>query len=114
VIARRPLRDALRGPTRYDAVMLLFAILFAINVASAMVALMFFMLGLHDGSVTSANILLWAAMLSALYSAPGAAWLLRLRGRPRAGTLLLIPVAAVATLAAAAMVVLMLNPGSWR
>ncbi len=94
--------------------MILFGMLFAINLLASLVALGFFIVGLADGSVTTFNILLWAAMLSTLFSLPWFAWLMRLRGHRRLGTILLLPVAGVAAVAALAMLVLIVSPGSWR
>lgn len=94
--------------------MILFGTLFAINLLASLVALGFFIVGLADGSVTTFNILLWAAMLSTLFSLPWLAWLMRLRGHRRLGTILLLPIAGVAALAALAMLVLIASPGSWR
>ena len=76
--------------------MILFGLLFALNLAVGLVAFSFFIIGLADGTVTTANILLWAGMLGLLFSMPWAALLVRLRGRPRLGTILLLPVAIAA------------------
>ena len=65
--------------------MILFGTLFAINVVAGLVALAFFIIGLADGTVTSFNILIWAAMLGVVFSMPWAAWAVRLRGRTRVG-----------------------------
>jgi hypothetical protein len=94
--------------------MILFGILFAINLAAALVAFSFFIVGLADGTVTTFNILIWAGMLSLLFSMPFAAWLVRLRGHPRLGTVLLLPVAVVATLAAVVVLIMIVNPPDWR
>jgi len=80
--------------------MIMFGVLFAINLATALVAFALFIIGLADGSVTTANILIWAAVLGLLFSVPWAAWLVRLRGQARLGTLLLVPLAVLAVLGA--------------
>ena len=94
--------------------MTLFATLFALNVAVALVAFGFFIIGLADGTVTTFNILIWAAMMGVLFSAPMAGWLLRLRGQRRLATVVLLPLAAVAVLGALAMLVLIVAPPSFR
>lgn len=94
--------------------MMLFATLFALNVAVALVAFGFFIIGLADGTVTTFNILIWAAMMGVLFSAPMAGWLLRLRGQRRLATVVLLPLAAVAVLGALAMLVLIVAPPSFR
>jgi hypothetical protein len=80
--------------------MIMFGVLFAINLVAALVAFLVFIIGLADGSVTTANILIWAAVLGLLFSVPWAAWLVRLRGQARLGTLLLVPLAVLAVLGA--------------
>ena len=94
--------------------MIMFGMLFAINVAAALVALAFFIIGLGDGTVTSFNILIWAAMLGVLFSMPWAAWLVRLRGRQRLGMLLLLPVALPAVLGGVMILVMIVSPLNWR
>lgn len=94
--------------------MVLFGTLFALNLLAAMVAFGFFIIGLADGTVTTFNILIWAAMLGFLFSMPFAAWLVRLRGHQRLGTLLLLPLAGVAVLGGVAILVLMVAAPSWR
>ncbi len=90
--------------------MILFGLLFAINLLAGLVAFSVFIIGLANGTVTTANILLWAGALSLAFSLPWAAWLVRLRGRPGLGTLLLLPVVGVALLA----LLLAVAAGSWR
>ena len=94
--------------------MIMFGTLFAINVAAGLVALAFFIIGLGDGTVTSFNILIWAAMLGVLFSMPWAAWAVRLRGRARLGTLLLLPVALLAVLGGVMILVMIVSPLNWR
>jgi len=94
--------------------MILFGTLFAINLAAALVAFAFFIVGLADGTVTTFNILIWAGLLGLLFSMPWAAWLVRLRGRKRLGTVLLLPVAVVATVGAVVMLVLIASAPSWQ
>lgn len=94
--------------------MILFATLFALNIAVALVAFGFFIIGLADGTVTTFNILIWAAMMGVLFSVPMAGWLLRLRGQRRVATVVLLPLAAVAVLGALAMLVLIVAPPSFR
>jgi hypothetical protein len=92
--------------------MILFGLLFAINLVAGLVGFSVFIIGLANGTVTTANILLWAGALSLAFSLPWAAWLVRLRGRARLGTVLLLPVAGMA--AAAMILILIGNAGNWR
>jgi len=90
--------------------MIMFGVLFAINLAAALLAFAFFVIGLADGTVTTSNILIWAAMLSALFSMPFAAWLVRVRGQARLATILLMLVPLVAVLGVVAMRLLIADP----
>lgn len=94
--------------------MIVFATLFALNVAVALVAFAFFIIGLADGTVTTFNILLWGGLMGVLFSVPMAGWLLRVRGRRRLGTVVLVPLAGVAVLGGGALLVLMMSHGTWR
>jgi hypothetical protein len=94
--------------------MILFGILFALNVAVALVAFGFFLIGLADGSVTTFNILIWGAMLGVLFSLPMAGWLMRVRGWRRTGLALLVPLAAVATAGALVTLVMIVSPPNWQ
>ena len=94
--------------------MILFATLFALNVAAALVAFAFFIIGLADGTVTTFNILIWGGMLGVLFSVPMAGWLLRVRGQRRLAMVVLLPLAGVAVLGALAMLVLIVAPPSFR
>jgi hypothetical protein len=94
--------------------MVLFGVLFAINVVVALVAFGFFVVGLADGSVTTFNILIWAALLGTLFSVPFAGWLLRLRGQRRLATIVLLPMAGVAAVAGVLTLVMIINPPHWN
>ena len=94
--------------------MKLFGTLFAINILAALVAFGFFIIGLADGTVTTFNILIWAAMLGTLFSLPFLAWLMRLRGHARVGTVLMLPVAGVAVIGGLVLLVMMISPPNWR
>ena len=94
--------------------MVLFGILFAINIIGALVALTFFIVGLSDGTVTTFNILIWAGMLGVMFSMPFAAWAMRMRGRERLGMLMLLPVALPALAAGALTLAMIVNPPNWR
>ena len=94
--------------------MIMFGTLFAINVAAGLVALAFFIIGLGDGTVTSFNILIWAAMLGVVFSMPWAAWGVRLRGRARLGTLLLLPVALPAVLGGVMILVMIVMQPNFK
>jgi len=94
--------------------MVLFGTLFALNVVAALVAFGFFIIGLADGSVTTFNILLWGGLLGVLFTLPMAGWLLRVRGQRRLGTIVLLPVAGVAVVAALLVLVMILNPPRWN
>ena len=94
--------------------MILFGTLFAINIIAALVALAFFIVGLGDGTVTTFNILIWAGILGVMFSMPFAAWAIRMRGRERLGTLLLLPMALPAMAAGAMTLAMIVNPPNWR
>ena len=93
---------------------MLFGVLFAINVVAALVAFGFFVVGLADGSVTTFNILIWAALLGTLFSVPFAGWLLRLRGQRRLATIVLLPMAGVAAVAGVLTLLMIFNPPRWN
>jgi hypothetical protein len=105
---------AAAGAGRYGGGMILFGTLFAINIAAAMVAFAFFIIGLADGTVTTFNILIWAAMLGVLFSLPFAGWLLRVRGLRRMATIVLLPMGVVTVLGALVTVVMIVNPPRWQ
>lgn len=94
--------------------MILFGILFAINVAVSLGVLAYFIIGLGDGTVTSFNILIWGAMLGVVFSVPGAAWLMRVRGWTRLAVLLLLPLALLAFAVGVFVLVMIANPPNWR
>lgn len=94
--------------------MILFGTLFALNVAVALVAFGFFIIGLADGTVTTFNILIWGGMLGVLFSVPMGAWLLRVRGQRRLASVALLPLAGVAVLGVLAMLVMIVAPPSFR
>lgn len=72
--------------------MLLFRIVWGIDVIVALVALAFFVWGMNDGSVSSFNILLWAGILAALGVVVFGSRALNLRGhRALAGLLAAVP-----------------------
>ena len=105
---------ARRAGRRYTGGMVLFGTLFAINIVAALVAFGFFVVGLADGSVTTFNILIWAALLGTLFSMPFAGWLLRVRGQRRLGMIVLLPVAGVAVVAGVLTLVMIINPPRWN
>jgi len=101
---------ASRAAGRYAGGMIIFGALFAINLAAALLAFAFFVIGLADGTVTTFNILIWAAVLSVLFSLPFGAWLMRVRGQARLATVLLVPVAVLAALGAVVVPLLIAGP----
>jgi hypothetical protein len=94
--------------------MILFGVLFALNVAVALVAFAFFLIGLADGTVTTFNVLIWGAMLGVLFSLPMAGWLMRVRGWRRAGIALLAPLAVVVVGGVLVTLVMIVSPPSWQ
>lgn len=70
--------------------MVLFRILFGFDVLVALVVLYFFVVGLQDGSVSSFNGGLWAAILAALAAVLGGGWLLKASGQHRAAIAVLL------------------------
>lgn len=81
--------------------MIVFGTLFALNVAVALGAFGFFVIGLADGTVTTLNILIWGGVMGVLFSVPMGGWLLRVRGHRKLGTALLVPLVVLAALAVA-------------
>jgi hypothetical protein len=71
-----------------------FRILFGIDGSIAAIVLFFFVFGLGDGSITSANTLLWLAVLGGLVAVLCVSAFLRSHGNPRLanGVLLLLAV----------------------
>lgn len=94
--------------------MITFGILFALNIAVGLVALAFFIVGLGDGTITTMNILIWAMLLSVVFTLPWAAWLVRVRGRPRLATAMLVPLAVLMVVGGAIMAILIVNPPDFR
>lgn len=94
--------------------MILFGTLFALNLAVALGAFGFFIIGLADGTVTISNILIWGGMMGVLFSVPMGGWLLRVRGQRRLAGIVLMPLAGVAVLGALALLVLWISPPSFR
>ena len=45
---------------------MMFRILWGVDVVAALIALAFFVIGIHDGTVSSFNIMLWIALLAGL------------------------------------------------
>ncbi len=74
--------------------MLTFRLFLAIDLAVAAVVVYFFVAGLADGSVSSFNGLLWAALLAGLAAVPAGGVLLNANGyrRPAIGLLALLAV----------------------
>ena len=67
-----------------------FRILLGIDIATAMVILYFFGVGLGDGSVSSFNMHLWLAILAALVAVLGGGLALNARGNRRAAIAVLL------------------------
>lgn len=84
-----------------------FTALFVASALTAAVAVLFFAIGLGDGSITSFNLGLWLGLLAVLGMSPWAGRALRARGRP-ALALAALAITAVPGLLAALFVLLLL------
>jgi hypothetical protein len=60
---------------------MLFWVLFGIDAAVALTVFYFFVIGLADGSVSSANMLLWMALLGCVAGVLGGGWALNAKGQ---------------------------------
>lgn len=98
----------------YDADVIAYRILLAIDLLTAGAFGWFFLLGLADGTVSSFNILLWLAILGGLAAVIGGGVALRRRASPAQGAALLAVVGVPALLAALAFLVLILSNPRWN
>lgn len=103
----------MRGRATVTAVVT-FRILFAIDAIAAAIALYFFVWGLQDGSVSSFNILHWAALLAVPAATLGGAVALRSRGQVRAANLVLLMLAVPALLLGLLVLLLAVASVHWN
>lgn len=85
-----------------------FWFLFGVDIAAALVAFGFFVIGIADGSVSSFNIGIWLALLAGVSAVPALGWLLNANGRRSAAigilSILAVPALLVGLLLLAAVV----------
>ena len=94
--------------------MILQGILFGMGWLTLGVILFFFLWGLSDGTVSSANILLWATLVAVPAAIMWAAMTLRAKGRRGAAMGLASLLALPALLAGVVILVLIFNPPHWQ
>lgn len=94
--------------------MLLFRTFFAIDALAAAVIVYFFVIGLADGSVSSFNAGLWAAILTGVAVVLVGGWGLNAAGRRGAATALLAVLAVPALAFGLFMLVLVVTQPNWN
>ena len=94
--------------------MLLFRILFGIDVLAAAVIVYFFFVGLADGSVSSFNGGLWFAILAALAAIIGGGWLLNANGKRGPAIALLLVLAIPAVIFGLFMLLVIITNPRWN
>jgi len=91
-----------------------FWIPWAIDAIIAAVAVVFFFIGIADGSVSSYNIVLWMGLLGGLAALVGGSLRLRSKGHRRAAIALLWVLAAPGVFAGLLMILIIVNPPRWN
>ncbi|HEY2864180.1 MAG TPA: osmoprotectant transporter permease [Casimicrobiaceae bacterium] len=91
-----------------------FRILWAVDVAAALVALAFFAIGIEDGTVSPFNIVLWIALLAGLAVIVFGSNALYLKGQHGLAFILAGVLAAPATLACLLLGFLLISRASWH
>lgn len=94
--------------------MILYRVLVGLATLTAGCAVLFFVIGLGDGSVSSFNIGLWMALLAATLGPLAGGIALHRRGRTLAGKVLLALLAVPAVLSGIVALVLILAPPRWN
>ena len=94
--------------------MLLFWIFWGIDATVALVALYFFFIGLADGSVSSVNITIWAALLAVLAALLIGTLYLKSGGNPTLAKILTGALAIPALLAVLAIIFMVASGTKWN
>ena len=94
--------------------MVLFRIVWAIDIMVALILFAFFFIGIADGSVSSFNIVLWLAILAGLTALVLGVNALALKGRRALATLLAAVPAVPAVLYGLLLVVAMMTGARWN
>ena len=94
--------------------MVFFRLIFAFDVIVALVVLYFFVIGLADGSVSSFNGSLWAAILAALAAILGGGWALNKSGHRAAAIVVLLILAVPSLLYALFILLLLITQPRWN
>jgi hypothetical protein len=89
-------------------------VLLAIDAAAAAVILYFFVIGLADGSVSSFNGALWAAILAGVAAILGGGTLLNANGKRALAAVLLLVLAIPATLFGLFALAMIVAQPNWR
>jgi len=92
----------------------LFWVQFAIAAAMAAAVVVFFVSGLSDGTVSSSNGLLWAALLFGCAAYLGVAYRLKASGRLGPANLMLLPSTLLGVLLLGVLAVLIFDPPDFR
>ena len=94
--------------------MIFFWIVFGIDVAAALVAVYFFVVGLGDGSVSSFNMTLWLALLGGIAGILGGGWALNAKGHRAAAIGLLAILGVPAFLFGLFLLIIAIAQPNWR
>jgi hypothetical protein len=97
-----------------EEIRLKFWIAWAIDAVTGAIILVFFFWGLADGSVSSFNLLIWIAILSALAVFLIGSLLLKTMGHPVPGMILLLVLAVPAVLCAFFLLVFIFSGSQWK
>ena len=106
-------RSCDRGVAEED-MRLKFRVAWAIDAVTGAVLLFFFFRGLADGSVSSFNISIWIAILAALAAVVAGSLLLKAKGFPGLGMMLLLVLAVPAVLYALFLLVFIISGSQWN
>lgn len=94
--------------------MVLFWIVFGIDVVAALVAVFFFIVGLADGSVSSFNMTLWLGLLGGIAGILGGGWALNAKGQRAAAIALLAVLGVPALLFGLFILLIVITQPNWR
>lgn len=94
--------------------MMMFRVLWSVDVVAALIALAFFVIGIEDGTVSSFNIMLWIALLGGLAVVVFGSNALRVKGQHGLAFILAAVLAAPALLACLFIAFLMVSGVRWN
>ena len=93
---------------------LIFVSIFVCSALTTMVAVAFFVIGVGDGSVSSFNLTLWLALLSAMSLSLWGGYALRVRGRSRLAIAALAVTAVPGVFAALFILLVLITQPRWN